>query len=515
MATYEFYSAGQLRSLSVRPLDEVEQRIHAGPIAFARRVGPVGAKAAGAKKGAGKKGGGSSRAKAAEIARATTDRVDIAVRAALAQVERAKPFHATAEAGIRVIAPTVGRETTLVTHTVAVSGAKKSELKWLKDHYGMQVLRDGLEGKYLLKVPEGGDAGLAMAFEAARAFYEKFHVEASHPNFIRLLQQVLPQVSANQPLWNQYNTGNPGLAGADVAAREAWIMTRGCPDIRVAVIDEGVDTEHPALKAAVVAQKDYVDGHPNAMPDGDDAHGTACAGIIFSHDSMYPGLAPECGLVAVRIAKGDGNHGWIFDDFATADAIDWAWNEAKADVISCSWGGGPAVDIITRAIGRALSKGRGGKGSVVVFASGNNDGPVNYPGTLPEVVTVGASNQWDERKSIGSEDGESWWGSNFGKPLDLLAPGVRIATTDIHGTSGYSGEDFVLNFNGTSSATPHVAAAAALVLCLAPQLTGKKVANLINASVDRLSPKRGWTAQFGFGRLNMFAALRLARREWQ
>ena len=168
-----------------------------------------------------------------------------------------------------------------------------------------------------------------------------------------MLPRVRPSVAANQPLWNHDNTGNPGLAGADVAAKAAWIITKGRPEIRVAVIDEGVDTDHPALKAAVVAEKDFVDGNPHVRPDGNDAHGTACAGIVVSRDTTYPGLAPACSLVAVRIAKGDGKGNWIFDDFDTADAIDWAWNNGKADVLSNSWGGGPAVDVITRAIDRA------------------------------------------------------------------------------------------------------------------------------------------------------------------
>ncbi len=62
---------------------------------------------------------------------------------------------------------------------------------------------------------------------------------------------------------------------------------------------------------------------------------------------------------------------------------------------------------------------------MLVFAAGNDNGAVNFPGTIDEVFTVGASNQWDERKSPASKDGENWWGSNFGKSLDLVAPGVR------------------------------------------------------------------------------------------
>ena len=79
-----------------------------------------------------------------------------------------------------------------------------------------------------------------------------------------------------------------------------------------------------------------------------------------------------------------------------------------------------------------------------MFAAGNDNGPVNFPATIDEVLSVGASNQWDERKSPTSRDGENWWGSNFGKPLNLVAPGVRIATTDIHGPAGYCTSDFTL-----------------------------------------------------------------------
>ena len=218
-----------------------------------------------------------------------------------------------------------------------------------------------------------------MVFDAAKAVYERGQVAAAHPDFVRLLTMVKPSASPNQPLWNHDNAGDPGIAGADVAARAAWTITRGRADVRVAVLDEGVDTEHPALKAAIVDQKDFVDGNAHARPDGNDAHGTACAGIIVSRDATYPGLAPECSLVAVRIAKGDGTGNWIFDDFATADAIDWAWQEGKADVLSNSWGGGPAVDVVSRAIERARTKGRQGRGAVVVFAAGNDNGPVNFP----------------------------------------------------------------------------------------------------------------------------------------
>ena len=98
--------------------------------------------------------------------------------------------------------------------------------------------------------------------------------------------------------------------------------------------------------------------------------------IPWCRSTATPGLAPGCSLVAVRIAKGDGDDGWVFDDFKTADAVDFAWKEGKADVLSNSWGGGPPVDAITRALERARTRGRGGQGRLVAVATGNSDGPL-------------------------------------------------------------------------------------------------------------------------------------------
>jgi subtilisin family serine protease len=421
-------------------------------------------------------------------------------------------FNTVAESSVRIATSKGDGSAVIPTETIVIDGATKTEIKWLQNKFGLEVVREGRRAKVLLRSPEGGEAGIRQVFDAAKASFERGHVGAAHPNFVRIMQHIKPSAPGGKPLWNQTNDGSPGLPGADVAALAAWTISQGLPDIRIAVLDEGVDTNHPALKPAVVAEADFVDANPNAQPDGDDAHGTACAGIIVSRDVKIPGLAPNCSLVAVRIAKGDGNVGWVFDDFQTADAIDWAWEEGKADVLSNSWGGGPPVDVITRAFERARTRGRGGKGAVVVIAAGNSNGPVTYPGTLPEVITVGASNWWDERKSPQSKDGEKWWGSCYGASLDLLAPGVRIATCDILGSHGYSDNDFVLTFNGTSSATPHVAAAAGLLLSVAPGLKQNKVREVINVTADRLDPGGKWNKYVGWGRLNVFNALRLARR---
>ena len=406
-----------------------------------------------------------------------------------------------------------GRTAVIPTDTVAVLGAKRAELAWARKEYGATVVQEGSEGKVLLAVPGDVDDPPSVAAELSRRLVERGAVEGAHPNFLRLVQRPGPGTTQATDQWGLENDGTQGVVGADVAARAAWTISRGDPGVAVAVLDEGVDTKHPYLKSAVRAERDFVDDRPTAMPDGDDAHGTACAGIVCSRNAKVSGLAPEVSLVAARIAKGDGGHGWIFDDFNTADAIDWCWREGRADVLSNSWGGGPPADVITAAFRRARTRGRGGKGSVVVIAAGNNQADVSFPGSLPEVLTVGASNQWDQRKTMQSNDGENFWGSNFGAGLDLMAPGVGILTTDISGRRGYANKLVAPTFNGTSSATPFVAAAAALVLSVRPDLTEAEVREVLVASTDHIGTgKPGWSKFVGHGRLNAFEALRLARR---
>jgi len=410
----------------------------------------------------------------------------------------------------------------VATETLVVEGASLVTLRKLKSKFGMEVLREGTFEKLLLRNSNlAGEDAIKNAFECANFAYEQTQASGAHPNFVRLMEhtfrksQSSPESVSPLPWWNHLNNGLIGVRGADSSARAAWTITRGHPDIRVAVLDEGVDVNHPDLRDSVVAQKDFVDNHATAAPNGDDAHGTACSGIIVGRGNEYPGMT-QCSLVAVRIAKGYGNGYWAFDDFKTAEAIDWSWNDAKADVLSNSWGGGLAVDAITNAFERARKKGRNNKGAVIAIAAGNSDGPVQYPASLPNMLCVGASNEWDERKSKTSRDHETWWGSCFGPEMQIVAPGVHIATTDISGSAGYGSGNYVLTFNGTSSATPQVAAAAALILSVAPGLKEAEVRQILTSEAakmkgnGKLDPNRRWNKEMGWGRLDIHAALRRA-----
>ena len=312
MTRYQFYVGGKLSSVQVRPFGSVTR----AATARAKRSGRANLRAASAK------------------ARMQASSAMAAAKSAQAQYKRLAPlFHDMQESELRLILP--NRESqpiVIVTETMAVDGAKRKEVKYLNKKYGFETIREGSEGKYLLRAPEGGAKGIESVFTAAAESFERGEVAAAHPNFVRVQQHPKRSAAGNQPLWNYHNDGNPGVAGADVAGLAAWTITKGRAEVRVAVLDEGVDTKHPALKRAVVAQKDFVDQNKHARPDGDDAHGTACAGTIVSRDTNIPGLASGCSLIAVRIAKDDGFGGWVFDDFDTADAIDWSWRDAKAQL---------------------------------------------------------------------------------------------------------------------------------------------------------------------------------------
>jgi len=357
------------------------------------------------------------------------------------------------------------------------------------------------------------------ALTMANLYHDSGLVNYAQPNFVRLMK---PAFVPNDPLfpqqWALRNTGQGGgIAGQDVHAVNAWDISRGSASITIAIIDEGVDYAHPDLNISgkLVTGYDAIRRINDPNPSNDDAHGTACAGIASAasgNGTGVSGVAPNCRIMGIRIAYGAGG-GWVTSDAQIADGINTAVARG-ADVLSNSWGGGSPSTAITNAIRNAKTAGRGGRGCVVCFAAGNANGAVSYPGTLPEVITVAASNEWGERKSPTSRDGETWWGSNFGPEVDVSAPGVHITTTDIHGASGYNHSgDYVTTFNGTSAATPHVAGVAALILSVNPNLRAAEAEAVLRSSTDDIG-QQGYDIYSGFGRINALKAVQAALLRW-
>jgi subtilisin family serine protease len=347
-------------------------------------------------------------------------------------------------------------------------------------------------------------------------------VEFAEPNFIRELKPFTnDQFFASQ--WSIKNQGYlGGTVGADMHVEQAWNNATGM-NIKVAIIDEGVDLNHLDLQANLLSGYDATGNGSNGASNQstNDAHGTACAGIVAAvanNNIGIAGIAYNSKIIPVRIAYSNGYplgnplRAWITNDSWIANGINWAWQHG-ADVLSNSWGGGSYSNTIKNAIDDAINNGRGGKGCVVLFATGNNNGAVSFPATLENVIAVGASSTCDERKSFTSCDGEAW-GSNYGSELDVVAPGVQIYTTDISGSAGYNSTDYRSDFNGTSSATPNAAGVVALILSVNSNLTGSEVRNILETSVDKVLPNTYnyqtvgghpngiWNEQVGYGRIN-------------
>jgi len=391
------------------------------------------------------------------------------------------------------------------------------------------------EQVFLLRARAGSEG-----LQAANEFHQLDGIAFAQPNFIYPAEDLRTGIS-NDPLfkeqWAWQNHAQSvavgdvnadsrveyvnGVAGADIDAVRAWEVTRGSAAIKIAVLDSGIDLDHPDLQANLLAGYDAV--ARDSIPNDDDVHGmgghgTAVAGIIAAvadNGIGISGLAPHCRLIPIRVF--DEN---TADDVSLAAGIRAAV-DLGADVLCNSWGGGSPSAVITEAIKYAHDNGRNGRGCTIVFASGNaGTGKVIYPASLAQVLAVGASNMFDEWKSAGSSDGQMKWGSNYGAALDVVAP-TLVYTTDIAGSEGYSNEDYYRTFDGTSAACPHVAALAGLLLSLKPALTAHEVQNLIAASCDKIGryaydvarPHGLWNSRFGYGRINAYRALKLALGE--
>lgn len=297
-----------------------------------------------------------------------------------------------------------------------------------------------------------------------------------------------------------------------IALTEAWKFNADTSKITVAVLDDGVDDQHPALQESIVGKFDAITGTLSSRPNDWDYHGTACAGVIAARhdDAGNRGIAHGASLLAIRIAQSPGaGLPWATSSSIIRQGIDWAINRG-ADVLSNSWGAPPS-NIIREGITRGVTIGREGKGALFVFAAGNSGGPVEFPASLSGSLAIGAVNLQDEHKDRDSSDGEHWWASNVGTELDLTAPGVGIHTTDIGGLAGDNPEDWRSDFNGTSAACPVVAGVAALMFALKPYVSSSTVSAFLTESSERVDNHHydQWHHDyiFGHGRINAAAAM--------
>ena len=305
-----------------------------------------------------------------------------------------------------------------------------------------------------------------------------------------------------------------------IGAREGWNLGTASGSVTIGVLDTGCDLGHPDLTydgSGFNAGTVQNDGSPVGN------HGTAVAGLAAAELDNQEGIAGVAGGAKVHAVSIPN---WT--EVEVARAINESANRANVDVINMSFGWWSwDKQIINPAIENAHDQ----QGVVLVAATGNeNNNVIRYPATHPKVLAVGGSDQNDERKRPESPDGERW-GASYGQDIDVVAPAVRCWTTDIQGANGYnSGNasagsadgDYYKFFNGTSSATPHVAGLAGLLKSYNPSLTNVEVRDIIERTCDKVSASTysyahhshksngAWNVEMGYGRVNVYRALRAA-----
>lgn len=395
---------------------------------------------------------------------------------------------------------------------------------------------------------------------------QRSEVLTAEPNVVIKTQpHYRPRDPVYPKQWHLNHTGGSQLApNSHVFAEQAWDITRGSRSIVVAIMDDSVDVNHPDFQGTgkIVAPRDFKENDFLPLPgEPEDNHGTSCAGVAVAEENGIGavGVAPGCALMPIRTTG-------FLDDEAIEQLFDWAIDRGAA-VISCSWGPAAVYFPLSlrqkAALTKAASKGRNGRGCVIVFAAGNSNRPTNgkvpergWPNNLlngqvtwlggfsvhPDVITVSASTSLNKKAIY----------SNWGKEISVCAPsnnappgvglqetgyiltppavrgpfpGLGIVTTDRVGTEGYDSSDFTNDFGGTSSACPLVAGVAALVLSANPSLTAGEVRQILQQTADKITdtgadPQFGYkkgtyeaggrSDWFGYGKVNAFKAVQAA-----
>ncbi len=313
--------------------------------------------------------------------------------------------------------------------------------------------------------------------------------------------------------WGMKNDGKNGIlkgsgvAGEDINILRAWNITKGSTDIKIAVIDSGVDYTHPDLKDQIDInqaelnglpgvdddENGYVDdiyGYDFANKDGDpedsNGHGTHCAGIIgASHNLLgIAGVMAKVKIVPIKFISDQGS-GETIDAISS---IDYAIKRGVR-VMSNSWGSEEEEQSLQEAIVAAETA-----GITFVAAAGNNAAdndvvksfPANYK--VSNVISVGAFTSSGVKSSF----------SNYGqKSVHVTAPGTNILST-------YKNGSFA-PLSGTSMAAPHVAGIVGLLLSHEPDLSPLQIRErLVKTSTKNAKLN---TASISGGRVDAYRAL--------
>ncbi len=348
-------------------------------------------------------------------------------------------------------------------------------------------------GVQILSVPPSEIEAKIAAYKADP------RVEYAEPDYISQ-----PTYEPNDPYYGDGTQWGP----QKISAPQAWDLSKGDSNVVVAVIDWGVDLQHPDLQAKMWTNVDetpdngidddgngYIDdvygwdfANDDNDPQDDYGHGSHVGGIIAAATDNGVGIAGvafNSSIMAVKV--GDGTTGTArYSDIAYS-LMYAADNGAK--VINLSLGGYAYSSFLGGAVNYAWDA-----GCVLVGAVGNNNlSDPFYPAAYDNVIGVSGTDQNDAKAS---------W-SNYGAQVAVAAPGVSIYSTYWNGGSTYA------YMSGTSMSAPHVAGLAALLFAQDGTRTNATVRSLIEGSADDLGDA-GWDQYYGYGRINAYQALMAA-----
>ena len=441
-------------------------------------------------------------------------------------------------------------EVILFPEIVVKEKCDQTSLNDLEQKYNLSLRKDGVIYK-IYGVPTN-DNVIAIANE----LYETGQFEFASPNFFCPIETYayIPNDTYFPYQISLHNTGQTindnhvGTEDADIDAPEAWEITKGLPDIIIAVIDKGVTNNHPDLPNSRQVRLNGSNlgvGDPNDPSPvvGNVNHGNACAGVIaatMDNNEGISGIAPNCKIMPIRYD--DSNS--LLD---LADGIRLAV-DSGAHILSCSWGtlnpSTSMIPAINSAINYAIAH-----NVVVIFAAGNLESHsptgidvVSFPANvnIPYVITVGASDRDDQLAAY----------SPISPLIDIVAPSHKADPTQINGEtfemwsidipgdngynpnpierSDYIPEDEILpnygtnylaytgRFGGTSHSCPVVAGVAALMLSANTSLTNVDIYDILTKTCDKIGDDvayvNGKCNEFGHGRVNAYRAVHKAQQ---
>ncbi len=400
------------------------------------------------------------------------------------------------------------------------SGVPPAVRERVLDSLGARILRRSGKGDYLAaRLGEGLSLAAALprlVEDEAVLFAEPRYQQRRSP-----FTGCDPENFDDPLLEKQWPIENRGGAecfrsGVDIDLPAAWAVTCGVPEVVVVVIDSGADLDHPDLRDRLYprGEDDWNFALDSSRrPQDALGHGTAVAGLAVAsagNGQGISGVAPGCRLMPLRV---DG----LDLVMNVVEALDYVTEISMRRtelrfVVNGSLNAGGNSIAVREAVARCFAA-----GVVLCFSAGNGGAAVDEPAAFPESIAVGAIGPDGTRKRFRGCNGGPW-ASSHGPELDLVAPGVILPTTDMLGLQGMDPGDYVLDFGGTSAASPIVAGVAALMLSANPRLTSQRVREILYATAvdgngEPSEDAPGFDEFMGWGRVDAGRAVTVAAED--